>query len=72
MKANQVVAEGPNESGLVRLQWRFRGLIALCGLIDCWNARFQNNPDGISIMDMGDQYLRGNWHAALNSYWSPL
>jgi len=50
----------------------FRGVIAICGLIDCWNARFQNNPDGVSIMDMGDQYWSGNWHAALNSYWSPL
>ena len=30
------------------------------------------NPDGVSYQDMGDQYWRGNWHAALNSYWSPL
>jgi hypothetical protein len=72
MKAVPVVPEQQGESSLVRLQWRFRALIAICGLIDCWNARFQNNPDGISIMDMGDRYWGGNWHAALNSYWSPL
>jgi hypothetical protein len=30
------------------------------------------NPDGVSYLDMGDQYWKGNWHAALNSYWSPL
>ena len=30
------------------------------------------NPDGVSYQDMGDQFWRGNWHAALNSYWSPL
>ncbi|HUZ93465.1 MAG TPA: hypothetical protein VMU57_00980 [Edaphobacter sp.] len=30
------------------------------------------NPDGMSYLDVGDQYWKGNWHAALNSYWSPL
>jgi len=30
------------------------------------------NPDGVSYLDMGDYYWKGNWHAALNTYWSPL
>jgi hypothetical protein len=30
------------------------------------------NPDGVSYLDMGDLYWRGNWHAALNAHWSPL
>jgi hypothetical protein len=30
------------------------------------------DPDGVSYLDMGDQYWSGNWHAALNAYWSPL
>jgi hypothetical protein len=29
-------------------------------------------PDGISYLDMGDAYLRGDWHTAVNVYWSPL
>jgi len=72
MQTSVAVTEKQGHLGLVRLQWVFRGFIAVCALIDCWFARFQNNPDGVSYMDMGDQYWRGNWHAALNSYWSPL
>jgi hypothetical protein len=30
------------------------------------------NPDGISYLDMGDAYWRGDWHHAINAYWSPL
>jgi hypothetical protein len=29
-------------------------------------------PDGISYLDMGDAYWRGDWHNAINAYWSPL
>ena len=28
--------------------------------------------DGISYLDMGDAYLRGDWHTAINGYWNPL
>lgn len=72
VQTNATVIEKQGHLGLVRLQWSFRGLIAVFALIECWYARFQNNPDGVSYMDMGDQYWRGNWHAALNAYWSPL
>ena len=30
------------------------------------------NPDGISYLDLGDAYLRGDWANAANSYWSPM
>jgi hypothetical protein len=30
------------------------------------------NPDGISYLDIGDELWRGNWHAVINGYWSPL
>lgn len=30
------------------------------------------DPDGISYLDIGDAYWRGDWHHALNAYWSPL
>lgn len=72
MQTSAAAIENQEHPGLAGLQWSFRGLIAVCALVDCWYARFQNNPDGVSYMDMGDLYWRGNWHAALNSYWSPL
>jgi hypothetical protein len=42
------------------------------GAADAWATRFTMNPDGISYLDMGDAYLRGDWHMAINAYWSPL
>ncbi|HZD55605.1 MAG TPA: hypothetical protein VE136_02685 [Anaerolineales bacterium] len=30
------------------------------------------SEDGISYLDIGDAYLRGDWQMALNSVWSPL
>ncbi|MGO9896069.1 MAG: hypothetical protein ACLPX8_17870 [Bryobacteraceae bacterium] len=30
------------------------------------------NPDGISYLDMGDAYLRGDWATAINGHFSPL
>jgi hypothetical protein len=30
------------------------------------------NPDGISYIEVGEAYLRGNWSTAVNGYWSPL
>jgi hypothetical protein len=37
-----------------------------------WTTRGVLGPDGISYSDIAKAYLRGDWHNALNSYWSPL
>ncbi len=42
------------------------------GFIDAVASRNAMNPDGISYLDMGDAFWRGDWHAALNGLWSPL
>jgi hypothetical protein len=67
-----MTSEEGTQGVIRRVQWWFRGAIALCALIDCWISRFRMNPDGVSYMDLGDLYWKGNWHAALNAYWSPL
>lgn len=72
MQKQLYLAEDDTQTGIHRIQWGFRGAIALCALLDCWFARYKMDPDGVSYLDMGDQYWRGNWHAALNAYWSPL
>ena len=28
--------------------------------------------DGVSYLDIGDAYFRGDWKAAVNAYWSPV
>lgn len=48
-------------------------LIALAlGLVEAWTTRFTMFPDGISYLDMGDAFWRGDWHNAINAYWSPI
>jgi len=47
------------------------GAIAL-GALDAWAMRNHMDSDGISYLDMGDAYWRGDWHMAVNAYWSPL
>ena len=60
------------QRGILRLQWCFRCAIAVCALINCCISRFWIGPDGVSYLDMGDLYWKGDWHAALNGLWSPL
>ena len=55
-----------------RLRILFWGAAIALGAADAWAARFTINPDGISYLDMGDAYWRGDWHMAINAYWSPL
>src|ERR1700685_4358295 len=44
----------------------------LVALVEAWFTRNDMYSDGISYLDMGDALLRGDWHSALNAYWSPL
>jgi hypothetical protein len=59
--------------------YRERRLIALLwlmsivfGALYTWANRHVMNPDGMSYLDMGDAYLRGDWSMAINAYWSPF
>lgn len=42
------------------------------GLTQVWANRFAMSLDGTSYLDMGDAYLRSDWHTAINGYWNPL
>ncbi len=37
-----------------------------------WIGRHAMNSDGVSYLDLSQAYLRRDWRAALNAYWSPL
>jgi hypothetical protein len=51
----------------------FCRIIALAlGAAQAWATRFTMNPDGVSYLDIGDAYWRGDWQSAINAYWSPL
>lgn len=45
---------------------------AVLGALDSWTTRNALNPMGVSYLDMGDAYFRGDWGTAINGFWSPL
>lgn len=48
-------------------------VISIClGLVHTWAGRYSIEPDGISYLDVGSAFLRGDWSGAFNAYWSPL
>jgi hypothetical protein len=59
-----------------RLCW----LVAIVlGFLQAWGRRHNSNDglaymgaDGISYLDIGDAYWRGDWQAAINAMWSPF
>jgi hypothetical protein len=44
----------------------------LLGAVQAWICRYLMISDGVSYLDIGDAYLRGDWAAAVNAYWSPM
>src|SRR5215469_9783557 len=47
-------------------------VLILCALAQTWWIRHIIFSDGISYIDIATNYARGDWHKALNEYWSPL
>ncbi|HEY0098831.1 MAG TPA: hypothetical protein VGB76_07745, partial [Pyrinomonadaceae bacterium] len=52
---------------------------AALGFLQAWGRRHNSNDglaymgaDGISYLDIGDAYWRGDWQAAINAMWSPF
>jgi hypothetical protein len=55
-----------------RLLALFWFLAVAAGGFHAWADRNVMNADGISYLEIGEAYLRGDWDAAINGYWSPL
>ncbi|HMA20560.1 MAG TPA: hypothetical protein VKO87_07130 [Gemmatimonadaceae bacterium] len=36
-----------------------------------WTGRYFGNPDGISYLDLSDDFAAGRWSNAVNGHWSP-
>jgi hypothetical protein len=54
---------------VIFLSW---AIAIILGALHAWVDRQAMNPDGISYLDMGDAYLRGDWAMAINAHWSPF
>ncbi len=57
------------ESRIRRAAWVLGLALAL---LQMWAERQGMNPDGISYLDLSDAWMRLDWHAVINAYWSPL
>jgi hypothetical protein len=57
-----------------RLRWAIGGVGVFLAALHAWVAasRHSMNADGVAYLDIGDAWLRGEWHAAINPVWSPM
>jgi hypothetical protein len=42
------------------------------GIAQTWGMRHEVISDGISYIEIAQHYAQGDWHNAINAYWSPL
>ncbi len=79
--ASAVVDQSPqishpvqNKRTPTRMQLRhvLNAIALFLAFAQMWVSQGIFDPDGISYSDIAKAYLRGDWHNALNSYWSPL
>ena len=47
-------------------------IAVVLGALYAWKDRYSMNPDGVSYLDVGDAFMRGDWNMAISAYWSPL
>src|SRR6266478_6684380 len=66
------IGELDSPRNLTLLRAAFWAIAILAGFLQAWAARFAVTPDGTCYLDIASAYLRGDWHNALNSYWSPF
>src|SRR5688500_18006071 len=79
MKARNVI--NPTEPSIAknedrslrRLEIAFWLLAIVLGFTHVWaDHHYLMNADAMSYIDIAEAYLRKDWQAAVNSYWSPL
>jgi hypothetical protein len=66
------LGEAPAWVSTRRLRWSLRLIIVVSAIAQGWHFRDFMIPDGISYLDVGDAFARGDWRTALSTYWSPL
>lgn len=55
-----------------RIKIFFWSLALVLGFFHAVAARHAMNPDGMSYLEIGEAYMRGDWGNAINTFWSPL
>jgi hypothetical protein len=60
------------QAELPRRRAAFWAIVVLLGLLQAWAHRLIVDYDGVSYLDIADDYAHGAWSSAINGYWSPL
>ena len=55
-----------------RIRILFWALAIVLGFFHAFASRHAMNPDGMSYIEIGEAYARGDWAEAINIFWSPL
>ena len=74
--AKTVLIGEPSYSKGQANQWWLRPLFWLIafvlGAIKLWEGWYTIAEDGLSYIEGGEAYARGDWKNAINAYWAPL
>jgi hypothetical protein len=60
------------QAELPRRRAVFWAIVVLLGLLQAWSHRLIVDYDGVSYLDIAEDYAHGAWSSAINGYWSPL
>ncbi|MEK9166221.1 MAG: hypothetical protein AAB846_00630 [Patescibacteria group bacterium] len=55
-----------------QFRWALIAIAVILGALHAWAYRHAMNPDGISYLDIGEDFWNGNLGAIVNAHWSPL
>lgn len=71
-----VQSQSPYLTWVHHIELHLRTILAVLSMLlafsHMWVTRGIMDADGVAYSDIAKAYLRGDWHNALNSYWSPL
>ncbi len=59
---------------MMKMSFLLRVIAISLAAVHTWAAAMSQsmNADGVSYLDMGDAFIRGDWQTAINSMWSPM
>src|SRR5678815_2639310 len=60
------------DSKNVSLRAFFWAAALILGACQAWIGRLTVAEDGLSYIEIGEAYFRGDWKHAINGYWSPF
>jgi len=71
-QSSSMPSPSADDSKNIALRAFFWTIALLLGATQAWIARLTIAEDGLSYIEIGEAYFRGDWKHAINGYWSPF